>query len=531
MSRREKWAAGLGVATIAVLAGLIVAGSILSRRIEPYIRQQAEQYLRTRFHADVRIASLHVRLPKLSLLRMLFTRGRGIIATVEGESIEMRMLGRPEAPPLFGVGKFVTGLDLGALVDSTQHISVAITGLGITIPPKGERPDLGSGKQGVDGAAAGTNTRVIIDRVDVKNATLVILPKDKAKKPLRFDIHDVQLQSAGSGVAMRYTCALTNPRPPGEIHSTGSFGPWNAMEPGDTALDGDYTFDHADLGVFSVVAGILRSTGRFEGELDSITARGEAYVPDFRLKRSGTPVPLRTKFEVLVDGTNGNTILKPVEAILGSTRFTTSGAIFKHEGDSHRTIKLDVNMPQGRMRDVLRLAMKGEPFMEGTLNLKTRLEVPPLDGKVKDKLRLDGDFDITEGHFLKSRIQDQIDSLSRRGQGQPRNEEIDEVISRMRGNYHLDNSVITFRELTFGVPGADVQLDGSYDLNADMLDFHGGLKLQAKVSQMVTGWKHWLLKPVDPFFSKEGAGTYLKIQVVGTSKAPKFGLDREVVTR
>jgi hypothetical protein len=101
----------------------------------------------------------------------------------------------------------------------------------------------------------------------------------------------------------------------------------------------------------------------------------------------------------------------------------------------------------------------------------------------------------------------------------------------MRGNYHLDNSVITFRELTFGVPGADVQLDGSYDLNADMLDFHGGLKLQAKVSQMVTGWKHWLLKPVDPFFSKEGAGTYLKIQVVGTSKAPKFGLDREVVTR
>jgi hypothetical protein len=28
-------------------------------------------------------------------------------------------------------------------------------------------------------------------------------------------------------------------------------------------------------------------------------------------------------------------------------------------------------MPQGRMKDVLRLAMKGEPFMEGTLNLKT----------------------------------------------------------------------------------------------------------------------------------------------------------------
>ena len=53
-------------------------------------------------------------------------------------------------------------------------------------------------------------------------------------------------------------------------------------------------------------------------------------------------------------------------------------------------------MPRGRMPDVLRLAMKGEPFMEGNLNLKTKLEIPPLDGKVKDKLRLDGRFDVTE---------------------------------------------------------------------------------------------------------------------------------------
>jgi hypothetical protein len=325
---------------------------------------------------------------------------------------------------------------------------------------------------------------------------------------------------------MKYTCGLTNPKPPGEITSVGSFGPWNSVEPGDTPLDGDYTFDHADLGVFRGVAGILQSKGRFEGELDTITARGEAYVPDFRLKRSGNAVPLRTRYEVLVDGTNGNTILKPVIATLGSTHFTTSGAVFKHEGDTHRSIKLDVNMPQGNMKDVLRLAMKGDPFMEGNLNLKTKLEIPPLDGKVKDKLRLDGRFDVTEAHFLRSTIQDQIDGLSRRGQGQPKNEQIDEVISRMTGAFQLDNAVITFSDLTFGVPGADVQLAGSYNLDADQLDFRGALRLQAKVSQTMTGWKHWLLKPVDPFLSKNGAGTYLKIQVVGNSKAPKFGRDR-----
>ena len=530
MSRREKFVAGSGVAVIALLIGLIVAGSILSRRIEPYIRQQAEQYLRTRFHADVRIASLQVRLPGLSPLRMLLTRGRGTVATVEGRDIVMRMTGRPDAPPLFAVQKFVTAIDIGALGDSVQHVSVVvISGLEIAIPPKGERPDLRSGKGApdVDGRDGEPGTSVVIDRLDVKKATLIILPKDAAKNPLRFDIHDLKLQSAGNtGAAMKYVCILTNPSPPGEIHSAGSFGPWNSVEPGDTPLNGDYKFDHADLGVYSTVAGILQSTGRFEGELDSITARGEAYVPDFRLKRSGNPVPLRTKYEVLVDGTNGNTTLKPVEATLGSTHFTTSGVVVKHDGDRHRSIKLDVNMPHGHMKDVLRLAMKGEPFMEGTLNLKTMLEVPNLDGKVKDKLRLDGRFDITEAHFLKSRIQDKIDTLSRRGQGQPKNEEIDEVISRMRGWFKLDGSVITFRELMFGVTGADVDLAGSYDLNADVLDFHGVLQLQAKVSQTVTGWKHWALKPVDRFLSKDGAGTYVKIQVVGNSKAPQFGRDK-----
>ncbi|MCX6628287.1 MAG: hypothetical protein NTW28_11740, partial [Candidatus Solibacter sp.] len=100
---------------IVVLIGLIIAGSILSRRIEPYIRQQAEQYLRTRFQADVRIASLRVRLPRLSPLRMLFTQGRGTIATVEGEGVVMRMRGRPDAPPFFAIQKFTTGIDIGAL--------------------------------------------------------------------------------------------------------------------------------------------------------------------------------------------------------------------------------------------------------------------------------------------------------------------------------------------------------------------------------------------------------------------------------
>ena len=200
--------------------------------------------------------------------------------------------------------------------------------------------------------------------------------------------------------------------------------------------------------------------------------------------------------------------------------------LIKHEDDRHRTISLDVDMPRGNLRDLLTLAMKGESFMEGQIALRTKINLPPLSGKVKEKLMLDGQFEITNGKFLRSTIQDQIDTLSRRGQGQPKNLEIDEVIHGMAGTFKMEDETIVFRNLSFAVPGSGVDLAGSYDLAQDTLDFHGTLKLDAKVSQTMTGWKRWLAKPIDPFFSKDGAGTLLHIQVSGTSKEPKFGRDK-----
>jgi hypothetical protein len=525
MTRRKKWVAGLAIVAVVSLLGLIAAGLVLKRRFEPYIRRQAVLYLQERFHSDVQLAALHISLPQLSPLRWALTRGRGTLVWVDGAGLVMRHKSRTDIPPMFAIRKFSFAVDVGQLFEKTKVVpNVTVEGLELSLPPKGERaawPANPAAEADVE-----NKTGVLLEEVRIKDATFVMLPRDRAKKPLHFKIHHLALQSAGTGVAMKYDARLTNPSPPGEIHSTGSFGPWQSEEPGDTPLNGDFTFDHADLGVFRSVAGILSSRGRFEGELDTITARGEASVPDFRLKRSGNRVPLHTKYEVLVDGTNGDTTLKPVVATVGATRFTTSGVVFKNEGDAHRQIRLDVDMPNGRMHDVLMLAMKGAPFMEGTLQLTTKLALPPLSGKVVEKLRLDGEFQVSGGHFLRSTIQDQIDSLSRRGQGQPKNEAIDEVVSLMSGKFQLDDHVISFQNLAFGVPGADVSLNGAYDLDQDALDFHGALKLRAKVSQTMSGWKHWLLKPVDPFFAKHGAGTYLKIKVAGNAKTPKFGLDR-----
>jgi hypothetical protein len=526
--RKRKWLIVVGGIVVTVLIALSVADYVLTHRFEPYIRRQAISYLQNRFDSEVELAALRVRIPRLAPLQVLFKGGSGVFAGVEGDGVLLRHKGRRDLPPMFSMKEFSFEVDLGTLFDDLKVVHlVTIDGMEINVPPKGERPKLGSGEENVeqgDGDVASA-PGILFEEVRFTNSALTILPKDSKKTPLHFDIHRLTLKAAGKSVAMKYDAALTNAKPPGEIQTKGTFGPWVAGEPGDSPIDGDYRFDNADLSVFSSIAGILHSSGVFEGSLSSINVRGEAAVPDFRLKKAGNPVLLQTRFEVLVDGTNGDTILKPVNGTLGSTDFTTSGGIIRHEADVRRTISLDVSMPAGDLRDVLTLAMEGKPFMEGNIFLKTKIDIPPLTGKVREKLLLDGQFEISHGKFLRSTIQNQIDSLSRRGQGQPKNREIDEVVSVMAGKFKLENEVLTFQSLSFAVPGSGVDLAGSYDLGQDALDFHGTLKLEAKVSETMTGWKRWVLKPVDPFFSNQGSGTLLHIQVVGTSKEPKFGRD------
>ena len=478
------------------------------------------EYLRERFHADVEIASLRIDIPALSPVKLYLSKGRGVISAVTGEGIVLKQGGRP----VFRMKTMRFEVDLGQVFEPNKGVTIVyLDGVDIIIPPKGER----AGGPMVPRTAPSTATNVRIGEVLITNAKLSILPKDKTRRPLEFDLHRIRLMDAGLHSPMRYEAELRNPKPEGEIKAAGHFGPWQRDEPGDTRLDGDYKFERANLGVFSAIGGILNSTGRFQGQLNDIAASGEATVPDFYLKASGNRLPLYTKFEVQVDGTNGNTVLKPVHGRLGRTSFVTSGGVVKHDGDQRKTIALDVNMPAGRLEDVLLLAMKGkDPFMTGTLQLKSKILLPPLSGKVIEKLRLDGQFTIKDAKFLRSQLQDRIDQMSRQAQGQPKNQEIDEVVSGMSGKFTLANELVTLREMAFAIPGADLALNGTYNLDNEVIDFHGDLRLQAKLSQTQSGWKRWVLKPVDPFFAKKGAGLYTKIKITGTRKEPKFGRDK-----
>ena len=79
--------------------------------------------------------------------------------------------------------------------------------------------------------------------------------------------------------------------------------------------------------------------------------------------------------------------------------------------------------------------------------------------------------------------------------------------------------------LGFDLPGAQANLDGTYTLANGAINCEGTARLDATVSQMTTGIKSVVLKPVDPLFKHDGAGAVVPIAVSGKGGDPSFRLD------
>jgi hypothetical protein len=273
---------------------------------------------------------------------------------------------------------------------------------------------------------------------------------------------------------------------------------------------------------------MLSSVGDFKGQLNRIEVEGTTETPEFSLDTANHPVPLRTRFHAIVDGTSGDTYLQPVEARLGATDFTCSGAVVNVKGKGH-VIDLDVDVPQGQIKDFLQLAVKTTPVvMTGGIQMKAKLHIRPSKESVSKKIGLKGGFTLRQIHFTNPEVEDKVDMLSLRAQGDPKAAKpgAEDVHSQMVGQFVMDAGKLSFSKLDYTLPGATVALTGEYTLDGERFEFEGKIRTDAKVSQMVASkWKSILLKPVDPFFKKNGAGAEIPVKISGTKSAPKFGLD------
>jgi hypothetical protein len=496
----------VAVSFLACLILLFAVAVSKKRSAELRTRDWIVELLEQKFRSNVELADFHVRVfPEM---------------TVSGEGLSLHYWATPEAPPLLRIEKFSFNLGLLGVFRAPHRIErIKLKRMVIAIPRREQRQ-----------AAAPREARklnaapVVVGTIEIEDMELLTLSKKPGAEPLDWEIHDLKLHEVGTAKPFAFEGTLTNAKPKGEIATSGEFGPWDGDDPGSTPVSGTYAFDDADLGPFPGIAGILSSTGKYSGKLDSLEVNGQTDTPDFSLDNVGKPIPLHTDYSATVDGTNGDTLLHPVHSVLGQSEIVASGSVINVPKQGHQ-ITLDVTTPKARIEDILQLAINSDkPFLHGPVRITAKLSLPPGKQKVIDKMNLDGTFAITNGHWASAEMREKLESFSRHAEGKPEDEDAGSAVTDLKGRFVLKNSVITFSKLTFSVPSAGVELAGTYDIHSQKIDMQGHLRMKAKLSQTVTGAKSFFLKAIDPLFSKNGAGTELPITITGTQDAPVFGV-------
>jgi hypothetical protein len=498
----------------AVLVGLLLAALFAGRPwLESMLRKKMLAFVESHFESRAQLQRV-----SLSLVPRV---------AISGEGFVLRYHGRTDLPPFISIRRF--SADIGPIGLLRGHIHhVRLEGLEIHVPPHEEREQYQHPKQAQE---EGSRSDVVVDELIADGTLLDMIPRQADKPHHVFHLYKLSIHDASASQPMRFHSALSNPKPPGLILTDGEFGPWNKDDPAQTPVSGAFHFEHADLGVFHSIAGILSSKGSYKGVLERIEVDGHTDTPDFMVQAAGHRVHLRTQYHSIVDGTNGDTVLDPVIADFLHSRIIARGAVTQTDGSHGRTVVLDVTGDHTRMEDLLALGVKSQPSpMSGAVQLQTKFRLPPGHKSVIDKLLLDGRVSVQSGHFASPTVQQKVDTLSEKARGKPKKEEQtnqvdDDVLSNLQVRYRLQNGELRVSQAAFEVPGAHVTLHGTCAMDSRALDFRGTLRLQAKLSQTTTGVKSILLKLADPFFKKKDAGAVVPIKVGGTLRHPSFGLN------
>ncbi len=506
---------------------LIVGALLIERatRMTPYVRDQAVAALNAKFASQVELGSLQV---------SVFPR-----PAVIGEGVVLRYNGRTDVLPLLAVRGFSSTAGMMGLWRKPLRLNTLdLDGLDIRIPAGGLNPvspaepdapragRVAPPRPTTPPSSRGSQT-ILIDRVVAREATLEIASKDSTKLPRRFEIHNLDMAGLGDGAGSQFRARITNPKPRGDIDTSGTFGPWQTDNPRLTPIHGDYTLNGADLNTIKGIGGILDSAGSYRGVLERIDVTGRTETPDFRIDTGGQAVPLTTRFHAVVDGTNGNTWLERVEARLRNTIIIARGAVVRAKDVKGREISLDVAIENGRLEDLLALAIEAvKPPMTGDIRIKTHMVIPAGEESVIDKLELAGEFELAQARFSNLNVQNRINTLSRKGQGDPAGaDEGESAVSNLRARFVMRNAAIQFSRLTFAVEGAIVQLAGGYHLRSEAIDFSGELLLDASLAEMTTGVRSIAARIAQPFFRRPGGGSKIPIRISGTRTNPSFGMD------
>lgn len=499
--RLRRWL--LGLALVFVVAAAVGIPYIDARW--PYRYRNVEPLLEAVFASKIKIDKYH---------RTYFPRP-GFVAT----GLTLRRNSATDLPPVGSVHDLVVqGSWLDLLLLRKRVALVDVIGLHVVIPAVGSRANHEDFPAGSSADFAGPTTAV--EEFAIHDSTLDIMRTNGDR--YRFPIHRLIIRNLQQGKAIAYTLDMQNAKPVGRIQSTGSFGPLRPDNLGATPMSGKFTFAPVNLADIKGISGSLSAVGSFHGVLTAIEADATSDIPDFAVGR-GKAAHVAASAHGTVNGLNGNVILHGVDARTGVTTVHVQGDIV----GAPKATNLDLSVTNGRAEDILRPFLQDEVPLIGALSLRGHAYLAPSKKGLKflQRLQVDGTFDIPAERLTSKTTEKELSAFSERAQGLKTAEAAPagqnasasaDILSSLEGRTKIRNGIVSTDRLQFQMPGAGVDLNGTYNLHDRTVHMLGDLRMQADISHVTTGFKSLLLKPLIPFFKKDNAGAVIPIAVTGS---------------
>ncbi|HEX8925570.1 MAG TPA: hypothetical protein VF786_07240 [Terriglobales bacterium] len=363
--------------------------------------------------------------------------------------------------------------------------------------------------------------QIQLDRFVLRDSELQV--KDRSSKPVTFVVPQLEIRGLGAPKAGSFSATINLPLPQMTVETTGAFGPFVKGNIDATPVSGEFKVDRATLAPFDALRGKLTSSGKFNGTFGTVDLVGNASSPDFALTKVGHELPVSADFRAQVTIKNGEITFRSIEAELGTTSIHGNGVISPIRQDAPGFLNLDFTAPSGSVNDLLWLFSKApEPDMIGPIRFHTIAALARKPQHFLQEIVLKGNFVINDARFSSPATQTKLEKLSKRAEGQPDAPPSYTPVALLSGDVYLHDGVAHLSNVEFRVDGADAHGGGTFDVEDKKVDLNGKLRMQAELSNTTKGFKSKLLKLIDPFYKKHGAGADVPVSITGTASHPKF---------
>jgi AsmA-like C-terminal region len=436
----------------------------------------------------------------------------GFVAT----GIKLRRKSAPDLPPLGSIDELIVqGRWTDLLMLRARVALVDITALHIVVPALGSRANHEDFPPGSASDFSGPDT--LIEQLKIHRSLLDIMRSNGMR--YSFPIPELDVRNFQKGRTNTYTVSMQNAKPWGLIQSTGSFGPLNAPDLSKTPVTGTFSFSSVKLSDVGEMRGTLQSSGQFRGPLGAIEATASSDTPDFAVGH-GKPTPMHGEVECTVDGVTGEVVLHQVRMQSGETTILASGGIV----GSPKITNIDVSVTNGRTQDVLRPFVHDRVPITGPVWLHAHAYIGPTGAGFLQRLYVRGAFDVPAERATDRAMEKSLSDFSKRAQTAKAGAGADDseqsattdAVSSLKGPAQIRDGVVSSPHLVFQIPGAQAILEGTFSLHDESAHLTGKLAMQSEISHAATGFKSFLLKPLDPFMKKRKAGAVVPIAITGT---------------